>query len=179
MRLVIPAAAFLLGAAAFLTRGEGAAIPARPACAPKAGPACPPVAESVPSVMPEVAAEVGAAPPSAVRVQSPEPRTVPSTAALLRQRLELNDERARQILEILDERAAAVAAYEAEIRARGWFRLEEFLRRIGEIRELSYRRIAALLDGAQGARFEACRQELAKKDLISISVPEEEVVCLD
>jgi hypothetical protein len=179
VRIVIPAAALLLGGAAVLFRGEDVATSARPAPVLKAERTPAPAAEPVPAPALEVAREAETARPSAVQAPSPKPRTDYATATLLRGRLGLSDERKKQVMEILDERAATVAAYESEVLARGWFRLDDFERRIGEIRELSYRRIAALLDAEQRAKFEAGRTELAAKDFISIAVPEENVACLD
>ena len=183
MKIAILAAALLLGGSAFLLRGKDVAPPARPATVPEAAMTSLTIAEPIEVPEAEAAMDVRTSPttaaPAVARASGPKPRVDYSMATLLRGRLGLSDERKKQVMEILDQRAAAAAAYEAEVRARGWFRLEDFERRIGEIRQLSYLRIDATLDAEQREKFQAARVELETKDFISIAIPEEEVVCLD
>ncbi|HEX7896884.1 MAG TPA: hypothetical protein VF950_03940 [Planctomycetota bacterium] len=182
MRLLVPGFVLVLAGAAWLTRPPATprpAAPARPAAEIARVPASEPAAETR---VARSAAEP-AAPTPAVRPATPVPAPKPQgeilVTALLRGELNLSDEQKLQVERILEDRRRDVAAYATEVRQRGWIRLAEFEVRIAEIRELSYDRMAALLDTTQALAFATLRVEMARKDFLSIAIPEDEVVSLD
>lgn len=136
--------------------------------------------------VPEVPATASAAPAprtEAVGAPAPEaPRKVKTSGRaekLLEAELRPSVEQMERIRAVFEERARSVEAYETEVHQRGWSHLDDFGFRVAELRGLSYRRIAALLDSEQAARFEALRPALFDKDPISISLPDDKVVILD
>lgn len=183
MKVLIPAAALALGAFAWTSRAKDVESPlARPAlrtseAAPSATPA--PVAVEVEKAAPAAPTPVTVAPRATTSVAATPPAADPAWALELLRELTMSEEQKAGVLELLRERARTVAAYEVEVRNRGWFRLEEFAWRIDAIRQAAYDRIEAILDPERARTFAALRPGLLKKDFLTIAIPEEHVVSLD
>lgn len=184
MRTLVPAFALLMGGAAWWARGREAEepqrrMPTRATAAPEA------VVVEIPAESPESRPAIsepvqGPRPARETPLSVPaEPRLSARLEARLRGELLLSDGQRDRVALILEERGRDVAAYEAEVRRRGWHRLDDFTYRVGQIRERAHDRIAALLDEEQGAIFAELRPRLHESDFICIEVPESEVLSLD
>jgi hypothetical protein len=185
VKIVVPVVALLLGGAAWLARGgapESVVLPRKDVQSPVRSPEELPLpATAVPAApVADRPSEASSLPAHAV---APTDRAAQMAlrrvVKLLRDALSPSEEQLAQICRILDDRGQAVAAYETEVHRRGWARLDEFEQRVGRLREAAYGRIAALLDGEQVRRFLALKPTLVAKDVIQISVPDDNVVSLD
>lgn len=81
--------------------------------------------------------------------------------------LELAPVQQGQVADILRERKEAIEAYHCELRSSGVFRPKEYERRVGAIVDLSYSRIAQVLDAAQNRKF----AELIRTGRLGDAVP--------
>ncbi|HXG60048.1 MAG TPA: hypothetical protein VNO22_01625 [Planctomycetota bacterium] len=86
---------------------------------------------------------------------------------VLARELELSSAQQTQVAEILRQRQEAVEAYHRELRASGVFRPRDYDRRVGTIVDLSYTRIAQVLDAAQNRKF----AELVRTGRLGDAVP--------
>jgi hypothetical protein len=183
VKIHLTAAALLLGGAAFLVRGEK--TPPVPAPTPlrmsaAAVEALEPVTSAVSAESEPKAVKPAVAPAAADAAPA---RPLDSNAGFvgfLTIELALSEEQTRAIAGVLEDRARAVSSYEAEVQERGWFRMEDFNHRVDGLREISYRRVASLLDADQARAFAALWPvQLLAKDCIVVALPEEHVVTLD
>jgi hypothetical protein len=144
--------------------------PAAPVPVADARPAAPQAVPEVPFVRAEnarVEAEPAAARPV---ISGPRPASAGDPRRLgevLARELELAPVQQSQVAEILRQRQEAVEAYHRELRASGVFRPRDYDRRVGAIVDLSYSRIAQVLDAAQSRKF----SELVRTGRLGDAVP--------
>jgi hypothetical protein len=187
VRILIPAAALLLGALAWSARAREVEELRRPtpatvtAAVEKIEEAGMPLPVEREAARVERRSEPSAETTSVVRpvVEPAAAFVTPGWASELGRELNLDERQRAWVAEILRERARLIVAYEREVRVRGWFRIDDFARRAGEIRETSYDRMDALMTPEQSTAFAGLRPGLIQKDFFSISIPETDVVCLD
>ncbi|MFN3484013.1 MAG: hypothetical protein ACK44W_00785 [Planctomycetota bacterium] len=153
--------------------GSPEATPEAPAAQAQPRPVFPEGAPQGPLVRVEnVRIEAKRAEPSAgsLAVSAPRPPSAGDPRRLegvLARELELAPVQQAQVADILRERQEAIEAYHRELRASGVFRPKEYERRVGAIVDLSYSRIAQVLDAAQNRKF----AELIRTGRLGDAVP--------
>lgn len=117
-----------------------------------------------------------AAPSAPPRGGNALPEAASGLAVLLRRELGLDPAQAGRLEDILREREDRIAAYHQEIRSSGVFNPRDYDRRTWDLRFESYRRIEALLDSAQRARFQVLASQGRLNDPVAFELDESLVV---
>jgi hypothetical protein len=182
VKRILPGLALLGAVAAVMMRTDSASertsrpISARPEAPPEVKEGRAATAGTAASETPEPARARSASPvQGAVEPSRAKAVPVPTPWALLGaldRTLKLTELQKKQAEEIFRERNRKVDEYGQEVARRGWGQLKDFDLRVGDLRDASYHRFAAILDVAQAAEF--ARQVAAgiPEDHLSIELPD-------
>lgn len=179
MKIALLGVALILGGTAVVVRSSESLL-AAPSRAPRALVQAESLAveasTSPAAVEPPRAATSVLVPAKAVEAAAPSLPVPQALVVALERMLELTPLQKAQAEEIYRERDQQVEAYGREVALRGWAKLADFDLRVGELRNLAHRRLAAILDTAQTSVFALRIAKGIPEDSLSIEIPDGVVV---